>query len=253
VRLLIVGYGIVGKALHRTFPDADIYDLAVAQYSKKAKGGYDIAFICVPTDMRGDGSADTRIVDEVIEEHVQNADVVVIKSTVPPRTTGAYEQRGYPIVMSPEFDGATQHSRAIDEDFVILGGAEPYRSKVAEAYKAVKPADFRILKTDSLTAELVKYGENAYLYNRVVFFNEWYRICRTFGADYDEWRELLRQDPRISPAHSFVYRDHPYVSSHCLDKDIPAIIQASLHAGYEPRYLAAMDAINEGWKKEYHG
>ena len=42
-------------------------------------------------------------------------------------------------------------------------------------------------------------------------------------------------------------------TSHCLDKDIPAIIQASLHAGYEPRYLAAMDAINEGWKKEYHG
>lgn len=249
MKIVIVGFGVVGKAMHRTFPNADAHDTGLG-IVHQASGEYDIAFICVPTDMRNDGSAETEQVDAAIGEWVSRAKVIVIKSTVPPGYTETKLQRGLRVVMSPEFDGATQHSRSVDDDFVILGGYPDDAAIVAEAYKAVKPATFRILNTDPTTAELVKYGENAYLYNRVVFFHEFARICQAFGVNIDEWRELVTQDPRIDRAHSFVYRDHPWVSSHCLDKDVPAIIHASMGRGYYPMFLQSMVAVNAEWKEQ---
>ena len=40
---------------------------------------------------------------------------------------------------------------------------------------------------------------------------------------YEELRELFILDPRVNPSHTFIYDEHPYWESHCLDKDVPAI------------------------------
>lgn len=151
--------------------------------------------------------------------------------------------------MSPEYFGATQHANAVDYDFVIIGGEPDARSVVAQVYEAVHPASMRILLTDSTTAELVKYGENAFLAMKVSFANEFARICRTFGVDYREWRELWLCDPRINPSHTFVYEQAPYYESHCLTKDIPAIIEAASDAGYWPELLAFMEDYNSDAKR----
>ena len=244
--VVIIGYGVVGKGMHRTFPDAAIHDPRLGY--DVADQEFDVGFVCVPTEMREDGSADVSVVKACADEWWPRCAVIVIKSTVPPGTTNLLEAVGCPVVMSPEYSGGTQHSVAIDDGFVILGGATHRTRIVAEAYKEVKPATFRILKTDSTTAELVKYGENAYLFMKVAFVNEFARICEAFDVDFDVWRELLLQDPRIDAAHTFVYRRHPFAKSHCWDKDIPAIIHASIAAGYPAPLLSSMVVTNRDWK-----
>jgi UDPglucose 6-dehydrogenase len=250
--VLIVGYGTVGRNLNQLFLDADIED----QYTYPPRMApshtkhWTVAFICVPTPSLPDGSADTHIVEEVIERWADYCDVLCLKSTVPPGFTQRYIDAGYAIVMSPEFYGATQHSLHIDYNFVILGGETEATDTVAELYKEWKPASYRIHTTDATTAELVKYAENAFLATKVTFFNEWAHIVRTFGSNVNEWRELLLLDPRIGRSHTFSYAAHPYYDSHCLNKDIPAIIQACENAAdpYIPILLRAVRSLNTFWK-----
>ena len=50
-------------------------------------------------------------------------------------------------------------------------------------------------------------------------------IAQKNNVDYEELRELFMLDPRVNPSHTFVYRDKDYWSSHCLNKDVPAIAE----------------------------
>lgn len=250
MNILIIGYGVVGKNMHKLFPKADIYDCLKPEVNTKKKVMYDVAFICVPTDKKVDESCDISIVEKALEEHKNDVKVFCIKSTVPPGTT--YElSKQYPCIFSPEYFGGTQHANGGDYHFVILGGDRELTKIVILAYKNVMSASFKIIQTTSKTAELVKYMENSFLAMKVSFCCEFFRIAETIGVDYNELRELFIMDSRVNPSHTFVYEDHPFYDSHCLNKDIPAIIEASKKEGYVPALLIAMDNINKEVKKQY--
>ena len=51
---------------------------------------------------------------------------------------------------------------------------------------------------------------------------------------------MFTLDPRVGASHTFVYRDHPYWDSHCLNKDVPAIANA-----YGAELLLGMIEFNE--------
>jgi UDPglucose 6-dehydrogenase len=247
--IVIIGYGVVGQNMARLFTNADLHD--PAKNLRAPRKDYDVGFVCVPTDSLPDGSADTSIVRQVVEEWSDRCLALVIKSTVPPGTTYDYNCMGHTnVVFSPEYFGATQHANAVDYDFVILGGDKAVCEIVAEAYREIKPASLRILKTDSTTAELTKYMENAWLATKVTFCNEFARIADTFGVDYTELRELWLQDARVNRSHTFVYKAHPYYSSHCLNKDVPAIVRAAKKAGYTAEFIESVIGANETFKNE---
>jgi UDPglucose 6-dehydrogenase len=241
--MVIVGFGVVGHNMALLFPDAAIHDPPKGLDAFRDHAlRYSIAIVCVPTDMLADGSCDTSIVTQVIDE--LDADVFLVKSTVPPGTCKRLsETLGKRIVFSPEFFGGTQHANAVDYDFVILGGERPDTDVVAEAYKHIKSGSYRIAKTDWTTAELVKYAENSFLFTKVRFFVEFYHLAQAIGVDVDEFRELLLLDPRIGRSHTFTYRGHPFSRSHCLDKDCPAIVHfAHQHGISMPALEAAIEA-----------
>jgi UDPglucose 6-dehydrogenase len=248
--ILIVGYGVIGTQMKKVFPHADIHDPAKNYDRSKNSNIYDIVFICVPTDSLPDGGADISIVCQVVMEWQKRARAICIKSTVPPGTTQKFIDMGLPVVMSPEFFGTTPSSKDVDHDFVILGGDPDVSEIVASAYKEIKSGYFKIHKTDCTTAELVKYGENAWIGMKVIFCNEFYRMCKAFGVDYSQWRELWLADKRISPSHTWVFDDKPYAKSHCITKDMEAIIHASLQAGYYPAVLDSAWYVNLGWIEE---
>jgi len=234
--IAIIGYGVVGRHMGELFPEARIVDPFYAgkrdglPFDWEGENEYSVAFVCVPTDRLPDGSADISLVAEAIIRN--HADIFVIKSAIPPGTAARVEaETGKWLVVSPEFVGATPHSKGADEGFVILGGDRLATDMVAELYKERKSGDFRIVKTDALTAELVKYAENAFYATKVTFFAEFYRYAEALGVDIDEFRELLLLDGRIGRSHTFTYRAHPYYASHCLDKDLPAIVVAARKAG----------------------
>jgi len=244
--VLIIGYGVIGKYIENILKSEEI-NLQYLDPNQNLYPDYhtnfDFAIICVPTNLI-DKTIDISIVEKVISE--SSAKINIIKSTIPPGTTEYLKERYQKrIVFSPEFYGATRHS-AIQHNFVILGGDKKDTQEVAELFKKVMTGYARIIQIDSRTAELSKLMQNSFLACKVVFCNEFYRIARSMGVDYNELRELWLLDKRINPSHTLVFADQSYYDSHCLNKDIPMLIESCKK--YNPRFIKAILQNNERFK-----
>lgn len=227
MNILIVGYGNIGKHIYHEFRllNPDIYDINISGYNHKQETHYDVAFICVPTDKLEDYSCDTSVVESAVRE--TDAELIIIKSTIPPTTTDRLiKETGKKIIFSPEYYGVTQHCKA-DPGFVVLGGAKLLCDKAAQLYYKVKNGSYKFYFTDTVTAELAKYMQNSFFALKVTFCNEFAGIAEKFGVSYPELRELFVADERVGNSHTFSLEDQRYYDSHCLNKDIPALIKFS--------------------------
>jgi len=239
--ILIVGYGNIGKHMHKEFAKHNpaIYDKFIPEYTTAISKHYDIAFICVPTEMLPDGRCDTSIVEEAVAQI--DADVINIRSTVPVGTTDYLTVKyGKSLVVSPEYFGTTQHSSE-SPDFVVLGGKAESAAKVAQIYYHVKSGSFQVRFTTAATAELAKYMENSFLAMKVAFCSEFSLIAKKFGVVYEDLREVFIMDERMGNSHTFIYENQPYYDSHCLNKDISALIH---FAEGEAKLMDAVHHIN---------
>ena len=247
-KVLIVGIGNIGSRLYREYQklSPDRYDPNKG-YEEKRDIHYDFAFIATDTPMREDGSCDISQVRLTIDE--TDAEIYVIRSTVPPKTTERFRsETGKRIVFSPEFYGTTQHcdEKTFDFSFTILGGEKEDCNAVVQLLQEVYDARHRFRITDSTTAELTKYMENCLLASRVSFCVQFWEIAKEYGVSYPEMRELLLNDERFSRAHTFVYDGHPYWESHCFDKDLRAIAKAS-----NAPLIEGVIRYNEACKEKY--
>lgn len=232
MNVLIVGYGVVGKNLHKELEvlKPDIYDIKFKEFDTR-KEHYDFAFICVDTPYTQEDPCDCRQVQKAIREN--NADIYVIKSTMLPGTANMLQAiTGKHIVVSPEYYGGTQHCNNFDFNFTILGGDKEDCLKVQQLLQYVYDARHTFHIVDFKTAELVKYMENCWLATKVSFCNQFYQLAKDNGVDYETLRELFILDPRVNPSHTFVYKDHPYWESHCLDKDVAAIVKSNRNSDF---------------------
>ena len=222
--ILIVGYGVVGHNLAKELAplNPDIYDKYKTEHNTKKSIKYDFCFICVDTPYSTANPCDITQVKAALEEN--EAAIYIIKSTILPGTTDSLSRiTKKHIVFSPEYYGGTQHCNNFEFNFTILGGQKDDCLKVQQTLQNVYDARHTFHIVDSKTAELVKYMENSYLAMKVAFCCQFNEIAQCCGVDYETLRELFILDPRVNPSHTFVYKDHPYFSSHCLDKDVPAI------------------------------
>ena len=224
--ILIAGYGVVGRNLAKELAalSPDIYDKYKPEHNTiKSAHRYGLAFICVDTPYIDDERpCDTTEVANAIAE--VDADCYCIKSTVLPGTTDRLAASlGKRVVFSPEYYGGTQHCNNYHFAFTILGGEKRICTEIVQLLQRVYDGRHTFRITDARTAELTKYMENAYLATKVSFCCQFFEIAKGLNVSYEELRELFILDPRVNPSHTFVYADHPYWESHCLDKDVPAI------------------------------
>ncbi len=256
----IVGYGYVGKAIHNFFKntfDVAIYDPALGFTNKDDINACDFTVLCVPTPMSADSSVDLSCIEESLSWI--KTPLTVIKSTIPPGTTENLRTK-YSInsllCFSPEYIGEgnypvpyweniphptdmTQHS------FHIFGGDVAATKKAIEYWKQAAGPFAKFMQTDSTTAELVKYIENAWIATKITFVNEFYDIASTFGADYNELRELWLMDGRIGRSHTLVYENKRGFNGKCIPKDTNGIVAATKAKGYTPKLLTQVLSINE--------
>lgn len=249
----IVGYGVVGQSLHTLFGDNVVtHDVDSTDEERKRIDNCEVVFVCVPTAANNDGSCDVSIVEDVVGWI--RAPLIVIRSTIPPGTTSRLRcQTGKSVIFQPEYIGETVAHPLVDvskHSFIILGGDLHDCSKVADLYKQYYHSEVRFHFTDSITAELAKYMENAFYAMKVTFCNEFYGIAKAFGISYDELREVWLADPRINRDHTFVYPDNRGFSGKCLPKDTAAIIHTSRCNNYEPMLLEAIMNINAGYRTQ---
>ncbi len=259
-KVLIAGYGIVGKSIHKDFPFAELYDTdmdvfkanrdkLIYNFNPSVVGRkYDICFICVPTPNDENNKCDIYYVADVIND--VDADVYVIKSTVPPTTTDKFiKDYNKNIIFSPEFCSNTNFGS--ENNFVILGGDDYSCHKVRQLYELNKKSDFTIYQCSSVEAEIIKYMENCFLATKVIFCNQFKDIADLYGVDYSKIRDGLVLDERIGKSHTFVFDNYRGYDSKCLNKDIPSFINTLKEKGFNNKFLLeTVDEINQTYRNK---
>ena len=252
MKIGIIGYGHVGKAMNLLFKDAIIYDKILNIGTQDEINDCDVSFVCVPTPSKPDGSCDTSIVENVLSWDITK--VIIIRSTVYVGFTDAMREKyKKEIVFQPEYYGETVDHPFSDlnaRKWLSFGGTQRGINLAIDAYKTVINSDVRIFQTDAKAAEMAKYLENAYLATKVIFCNEMYDIAKSLGVDYNLAREIWIADPRIGASHTFVYDDNRGYSGSCLPKDIASIIKQADKTNTDATLLKSVVEKNSKLRKE---
>ena len=239
----IVGQGYVGTAVKEVFSkhyEVDTHDLdkdkCSVDYLEDLVELSNIIFVCVPTPMKKDGSCDTSIVEAVVKDindmvvsRNVSGRIVAIKSTIPPGTTNRLnkECKNISVIFNPEF---LTEANFIDDfknqNRIIIGGERPSTTKLRQVYSLVFP-NAKIVKTGSITAEMVKYFTNTFLATKVSFANEMKMICDELNIDYDKVVEYSTYDERLGKSHWAVPGPDGKLGfgGSCFPKDLNALIK----------------------------
>ena len=218
----------------------------------EAVPGAEFAIIAVSTPEGEGGEADLTYVEAAANSIAETMDgplVVINKSTVPPLTGDMVSNvlrkhpRGHEaaVVSNPEFlrEGSAIHD-FMHPDRVVIGSHDREAAeKVASLYVTLGAPI--LITPDIYTAEMVKYGSNAFLAARISFINEIARICERVGADAKLVAEGMGLDKRIGP--SFLDAGIGYGGS-CFPKDVKALAALAERFDYHPELLHAVMAIN---------
>jgi len=222
-----------------------------------------VYFVCLPTPMYEDGSADLSIVEGVLDElsTISGDRIAVVKSTIPPGTTEKwnkkYESTGLRVVFNPEF---LTEANALDDmrnqNRIILGGPRPWVNTVKQVFQTAFPK-VPLIKTSSTTAEMVKYMTNNFLTVKVSFANEMAQICESLdksglNVDYDKVVEYAKYDRRLGESHWSVPGpdgDRGF-GGHCFPKDINAMINVAKENGVRPLVLQSAWDKNREVRKD---
>ncbi|NOT07417.1 MAG: UDP-glucose/GDP-mannose dehydrogenase family protein [Gemmatimonadales bacterium] len=217
-----------------------------------------VVFIAVGTPPGEDGSADLKHVLSVartVGQHMNEAKVVVTKSTVPVGTAEkvraavrAETRDPFHVCSNPEF---LKEGAAIEDfmkpDRVVLGvDSDEAREIMAELYAPFVRTGNPILFMDIPSAEVTKYAANAMLATRISFMNQVADLCERVGADVSMVRKGIGSDRRIGTAFLF---PGPGYGGSCFPKDVKALISTSRQMGMEPSLLEAVEEVNERQKR----
>lgn len=267
----IVGAGFVGTACEIGFQhvaEINIYDkFKDTEPLQFVVDKSDILFICVPTPTDFEtGKCDTSIVESVIQEIHEIADspkCIVIKSTVPPKTTEKLQEKydKHVFVFNPEF----LTERNFIDDFknqnrIILGCKygrtnkdSPYR-KLTSLYASFIAKQnqnsgiyfTKIIECTPDEAEMLKYISNTFLATKVAFFNEMFEICKASEIEYDNVTAMLGYDDRIGLGHTQVPGSDGQFgfSGKCFPKDLNALMFFAKENGVDPLIMESVWAKN---------
>ena len=215
-------------------------------------GFSNIYFVCLPTPMYEDGSADLSIVEGVLKELASEPGerIAVVKSTVPPgsveKWNKLFESSGLHVIFNPEF---LTEANALDDmrnqSRIILGGPRPWINTVKQVFQSAFPK-VSVIKTSSTTAEMIKYLTNNFLSVKVAFANEMSQICEALdktglNVDYDKVVEYSKYDKRLGESHWAVPGPdgHRGYGGSCFCKDINAMISVAKSLGVDPKVMTA--------------
>jgi UDPglucose 6-dehydrogenase len=222
----------------------------------------EMIFIAVGTPPEEDGSADLQYVLQVadtIGQFMDDFKVVVNKSTVPVGTADkvsdrlqqALDQRGldlgFDVASNPEFlkEGAAIADFTRPDRIVVGTDSTEVEVMMQELYAPYNRQRDKLIFMDLRSAELTKYAANSLLATKISFINEIANIADLVGADIEQVRVGIGSDPRIG--YSFIYPGCGFGGS-CFPKDLRAMEATAVSAGYLPKLLSAVSAVNDQQK-----
>lgn len=230
-KVAIIGHGWVGKAYHKMFPDAVIYDEPQGVGTREEVNKCDMALICVPTDLK-DGKLDMSIVDGVVGW--LDTPLILIKSALQPGTVDRLvKETGKKIAVSVEMVGEGKYfipywkyphpEDPTLHDFLIVGGEEETARRCADFLWNKMSPDINIHLVSAVDAEVCKLMENTWGAMKVTFANTIYDVCEDLGANYTKVLQAWGADGRTERMHMRVTPNKRGWKSKCYSKDVPAL------------------------------
>jgi UDPglucose 6-dehydrogenase len=220
----------------------------------------DVVFIAVGTpSRRGDGHADLSYVHAVaraVAMSVSGFTVVATKSTVPVGTgdevariiAAANPEADVAVVSNPEFlrEGAAIEDFKRPDRIVVGIEDERARAVMTEVYRPLYLNQAPLMFTGRRTAELIKYGANAFLAMKITFINEMADLCEAAGADVQQVARGMGLDNRIGA--KFLHAG-PGFGGSCFPKDTQALVRIGEDFGSPMRLVETTIAINAERKR----
>ncbi|HEY9626721.1 MAG TPA: UDP-glucose/GDP-mannose dehydrogenase family protein [Coleofasciculaceae cyanobacterium] len=231
----------------------------------------DISLIAVGTPFDGNeiDLKYIKLVAEQIGAVLKDKDgyhVVIVKSTVVPGTSdevvlpileqasGKKAGADFGVGMNPEF---LKEGEAIPDfmypDRIVLGGIDTRsQDALAELYAVFEGVDK--IRTNTKTAEMIKYTANSLLATLISFSNEIGNLCATVGVDVTEAMHGVHLDKRFTPILETGERIFPSFITYlaagcgfggsCFPKDVKALIAYGNKAGSPMNLLESVIEVN---------
>ena len=247
-KIAIVGLGMVGGAVAKTFQNPILYDPPKGIGSIDELNEADIVFICVPTPYVKGKGCDTSLVEETLkilkpkivqdvapESHedleIPQAKIVVIKSTVIPGTTAKLQAK-YPqhkILFNPEFLTESTADQDMNYPERQIIGFTPNSYDVSRKILKILPLAQEEHIVPSHIAEFAKYACNSWFATKVAKNNELYDIYHAYrgsGEGFDKVINCISGDKRIGRSHLEIFHNGSRgFGGKCIPKDLNAFLE----------------------------
>jgi len=226
MKLTLIGYGFVGKAVHNVLHDHHDVKIVDPEYNDNVVNddaeGY---IVCVPTPSHETGACDMTIVNAVIKACPKEKPIL-IKSTISLEGWKELEKQEKEITFSPEFLTARNAKEDFkNQDKMLFGGGN------TDFWEEVFILCKGFVAVYGTVEELIftKYLRNSFLATKVAFFNEVYDMCEVAGIDYNNVKNLVGMDERITHSHMQVPGpdgDRGFGGA-CFPKDTKALLHSA--------------------------
>ena len=213
----------------------------------------DIVIICVQTPLDKQRNADLSFLQKACEgiaQVLKRNKLVVIQSTVPPKTTTTLvipilEQESqlkcgvdFWLVYCPERMAPGNGLCDLAANPRLIGAYDSKSAALGSALFKVAN-DGRLMVTDILSAEVAKLAENTFRYVNIAFANELALICRQVGVDAQEVIKLANTHPRVK-----IHQPGCGAGGPCLSKDTHLLLSSAGPTTFGASVLPAAIKVN---------
>ena len=216
--IAVIGHtGMVGAQVYRWFeerisPNYNVMGLSIdrqthswIEINKEA----DYIFVAVPTPYNWkENKFNISIIENVLKE-IKGEKIVVIKSTIPPKTTKKFQEEfvNLYLLFNPEFlSGATAWEDFINPDRQLIGFTERSHSFATEVLNLLPESPYgAIMKAEE--AEIVKYVNNFHGALMVIFANFFYNISKKVDADFETVKKASQASKWVGSPMGRMYWD----------------------------------------------
>jgi UDPglucose 6-dehydrogenase len=229
--------------------------LRIAEGAAEAAGHGEVAFICVGTPIRDDGSPNLTQVERAaaaLAAGLRRYAVLTEKSTVPVGT-GTWIRRTaerrapraeLDVASNPEFlREGTAVADTLRPTRIVVGAASGRAHATLRAVfdPILSSSGCPFIATTIESAEIIKLASNAFLATKVSFVNAVADVCEAAGADVETVAAAMGLDPRIGP--QFLRAGIGY-GGYCLPKDIAAFRHKGAELGVDLALLEEVARVN---------
>jgi UDPglucose 6-dehydrogenase len=280
MKIAVVGAGFVGRAtgegLRKHGQEITFIEIDEGKIQSAKEAGFeafsadeynrittDITMFCVPTPTKGK-SIQLDYLKKAVWELAERLKahnkyhVVVIRSTVPPKTTrelgkfiekvsGKKIGKDFGLCMQPEYLREVTANEDFERPwFVLIGAYDEQSGDILE--KVYRPFDAPIQRCTLEEAEFQKYVHNIFNAAKIAFFNEMRVIAKREGWDDKMIFHATAESCEGIWNPVYGLRDFGPYDGSCLPKDTTALLEWGQKNGYHLGILKAI--IEENFKHE---